>query len=256
MAVLEFKLPDIGEGVHEGEIVRWIVPVGGNVKQDEPVVEVMTDKATVEIPSPGSGVVSKHNFAEGAVAKVGDVLFVLEQDGAGAAPAAPSKAVSSSSSAAAPAPAPAPAAAPAPAPATKAPPPVPAVAAPKAAAAPAPAPAKPAAPAAGGGTVEFKLPDIGEGVHEGEIVRWIKKAGDAVAVDEPVVEVMTDKATVEIPSPAAGTMKSTNVAEGAIAKVGDVIFVIATALPPRPLRRHPPPRHPPPRRRRPLRSRP
>ena len=54
MSALEFKLPDIGEGVHEGEIVRWIVPVGGTVNEDDPVVEVMTDKATVEIPAPSS----------------------------------------------------------------------------------------------------------------------------------------------------------------------------------------------------------
>jgi len=202
MTVLEFKLPDIGEGVHEGEIVRWIKNVGDAVAQDEPIVEVMTDKATVEIPSPSAGVVSKHNFKEGDVAKVGDVIFVI--DGAGGAAAAPAPAAAI--------------AAPAPAPVKAAPPPVPSA---KPAAAP--------APAKGGGTVEFKLPDIGEGVHEGEIVRWIKKTGDAVAVDEPIVEVMTDKATVEIPSPAAGTMKSTNVEEGAIAKVGDVIFVIATA---------------------------
>jgi biotin carboxyl carrier protein len=75
---------------HEGEIVRWIVKEGDALKQDQPVVEVMTDKATVEIPSPSAGVVSKHNFAEGAVAKVGDVIFVIEQSGAApkSAPAA------------------------------------------------------------------------------------------------------------------------------------------------------------------------
>ena len=60
MSALEFKLPDIGEGVHEGEIVRWIVPIGSTVQEDEPVVEVMTDKATVEIPAPRSGAISHH----------------------------------------------------------------------------------------------------------------------------------------------------------------------------------------------------
>ncbi|MGB0685879.1 MAG: biotin/lipoyl-containing protein, partial [Planctomycetota bacterium] len=54
MTALEFKLPDIGEGVHEGEIVRWIVAEGAAVQEDEPVVEVMTDKATVEVPAPGA----------------------------------------------------------------------------------------------------------------------------------------------------------------------------------------------------------
>ncbi|MFQ5748476.1 MAG: dihydrolipoamide acetyltransferase family protein [Planctomycetota bacterium] len=81
MTTLEFKLPDIGEGVREGEIVRWIVEEGGAVKEDDPVVEVMTDKATVEIPSPGNGVVSKHLFKEGEVANVGAVLFLVETEG-------------------------------------------------------------------------------------------------------------------------------------------------------------------------------
>ncbi len=80
MSNLEFPLPDIGEGVHEGEIVQWLIPEGGPVSEDDPVVEVMTDKATVEIPSPGTGVIAKHLFGEGDVAKVGDVIFVISTD--------------------------------------------------------------------------------------------------------------------------------------------------------------------------------
>lgn len=204
MTSIEFKLPDIGEGVHEGEIVRWIVPVGGAVTEDDPVVEVMTDKATVEIPSPASGTITQHLFEEGDVANVGDVIFII--DSAGGAAAAPAPAAAA---------APAPEAAPAPA-------------APEVPAAPAPAPAA-AAPAASGGELEFKLPDIGEGVHEGEIVRWIVPEGGEVAEDDPVVEVMTDKATVEIPAPAGGRIARHMVTEGEIANVGDVIFVIALA---------------------------
>jgi pyruvate dehydrogenase E2 component (dihydrolipoyllysine-residue acetyltransferase) len=188
MTALEFKLPDIGEGVHEGEIVRWIVAEGAAVSEDDPVVEVMTDKATVEIPAPASGTVSRHLFGEGDIAKVGDVIFVIEGAGASAS----------------------------------------------AAAAAAPAPAATSAPAAAvqsggasGGELEFRLPDIGEGVHEGEIVRWIISEGGAVAEDDPVVEVMTDKATVEIPSPGTGTIARHMVTEGEVAKVGDVLFVIA-----------------------------
>jgi pyruvate dehydrogenase E2 component (dihydrolipoyllysine-residue acetyltransferase) len=188
MTALEFKLPDIGEGVHEGEIVRWIVAEGAAVSEDDPVVEVMTDKATVEIPAPASGTVSRHLFGEGDIAKVGDVIFVIEGAGASAS----------------------------------------------AAAAAAPAPAATSAPAAAvqsggasGGELEFRLPDIGEGVHEGEIVRWIISEGGAVAEDDPVVEVMTDKATVEIPSPGTGNMDRKRGKEGEVAKVGDVLFVIA-----------------------------
>jgi pyruvate dehydrogenase E2 component (dihydrolipoamide acetyltransferase) len=82
MSNLEFPLPDIGEGVHEGEIVQWLIPEGGAVAEDDPVVEIMTDKATVEIPSPGTGVIAKHLFGAGEVANVGDVIFIISSDGA------------------------------------------------------------------------------------------------------------------------------------------------------------------------------
>src|SRR6185503_8037805 len=76
---------------------------------------------------------------------------------------------------------------------------------------------------------EVKLPDIGEGVAEGEIVRWLVKAGDAVKEDQPLVEVMTDKASVEIPSPRTGTIAALHAAEGAVVPVGTVIVSIAVA---------------------------
>jgi pyruvate/2-oxoglutarate dehydrogenase complex dihydrolipoamide acyltransferase (E2) component len=78
-------------------------------------------------------------------------------------------------------------------------------------------------------TYEVKLPDIGEGVAEGEIVRWLVKAGDAVKEDQPLVEVMTDKASVEIPSPRTGTIEAVLVEEGAVVPVGTVLVSIALA---------------------------
>ena len=216
MSNLEFPLPDIGEGVHEGEIVRWIVAEGATVQEDEPIVEVMTDKATVEIPAPASGVVISHRFAEGDVAKVGDVIFVIERGGASTAPVAPPVV------AAVVAPPAAAVVAPPTAAAVAVAPPV----APAAVAVAAPVVAL-AAPAAGTSLFEFPLPDIGEGVHEGEIVRWIVEVGATVAEDEPIVEVMTDKATVEIPAPVSGVLLKANFAAGDTATVGDVIFVIA-----------------------------
>src|SRR5215471_18552011 len=76
---------------------------------------------------------------------------------------------------------------------------------------------------------EVKLPDIGEGVAEGEIVRWFVKAGEAVKEDQPLVEVMTDKASVEIPSPRTGTIEAILVEEGAVVPVGTVLVSIAVA---------------------------
>jgi pyruvate dehydrogenase E2 component (dihydrolipoamide acetyltransferase) len=82
----EFHLPDIGEGVVEGEIVSWKVAVGDTVALDQPLVEVMTDKATVEIPAPRAGRIARINYAEGQVCPVGQVLVVIEEEGDGAAP--------------------------------------------------------------------------------------------------------------------------------------------------------------------------
>ncbi|MGH7730353.1 MAG: biotin/lipoyl-containing protein, partial [Candidatus Eiseniibacteriota bacterium] len=81
----DVKLPDIGEGVAEGEIVRWLVKLGEAVREDQPLVEVMTDKANVEIPSPRTGTIAALHVAEGAVVPVGSVLVSIEV--AAAAPA-------------------------------------------------------------------------------------------------------------------------------------------------------------------------
>jgi len=80
----DFYMPDIGEGVVEGEVVSWKVKVGDKVALDQPLVEVMTDKATVELPSPRAGTIKQINFKEGDICPVGKVLVVIEDDGAGA----------------------------------------------------------------------------------------------------------------------------------------------------------------------------
>jgi pyruvate dehydrogenase E2 component (dihydrolipoamide acetyltransferase) len=76
--------------------------------------------------------------------------------------------------------------------------------------------------------IEFKLPDVGEGIHEAEIVNWLVKVGDAVKQDQPILEIQTDKALVEIPSPVAGTVAEIRVQQGQIAHMGDVIIVFET----------------------------
>jgi len=88
----EFKLPDIGEGVVEGEVVRWLVQEGEVVREDQPLVEIMTDKATVEIPATHAGRVGKRMYAEGQLCPVGKVLLTIETDDGGAAPRAAAKA--------------------------------------------------------------------------------------------------------------------------------------------------------------------
>src|SRR5690625_2375969 len=77
----EFKLPDIGEGIHEGEIVKWFFEEGDEVKEDDSLCEVQNDKAVVEIPSPVEGTVKKLHVAEGEVAIVGDTLITFDAPG-------------------------------------------------------------------------------------------------------------------------------------------------------------------------------
>lgn len=81
MAVFEFKLPDIGEGIHEGEIVKWFVKAGDTVKEDDVLLEVQNDKAVVEIPAPVDGTVKEVKVSEGTVAVVGDVLISFDIEG-------------------------------------------------------------------------------------------------------------------------------------------------------------------------------
>ena len=91
-----FKLPDLGEGLTEGEVARWLVAVGDEIAEDQPLVEIQTDKTTVEIPSPAAGLVSRILVAEGEIAPVGAVLVVIGADDDGATPVAdaPTTAVS------------------------------------------------------------------------------------------------------------------------------------------------------------------
>ncbi|AYG94884.1 pyruvate dehydrogenase [Brevundimonas naejangsanensis] len=172
-----FKLPDVGEGTAEAELVAWHVKIGDTVVEDQIVADVMTDKATVELTSPVSGVVTALHGEPGQMMAVRGPLAEFEIEGEGNASADE----------------------PAPAPIAAAPEPVAAaVAAPKAE----PAPVSPAP--GGAANHVFKLPDVGEGTAEAELVGWHVKVGDTVEEDQILAEVMTDKATVELTSPVSG----------------------------------------------------
>ena len=170
-----FKLPDVGEGTAEAELVAWHVKVGDMVAEDQIIADIMTDKATVELTSPVAGKVLAAHGEPGQQLAVGSPLVEFEVEGAGNASAEA-----------------------APAPARAEPAPAPKAEAPKAAPA--------AAPAAAGGNHVFKLPDVGEGTAEAELVGWHVKVGDTVTEDQILADIMTDKATVELTSPVAGTV--------------------------------------------------
>ena len=177
----QFKMPDIGEGIAEGEIVKIDIKVGDTIQEDDILFEVQNDKSVEEIPSPVSGKVLEVKVQEGTVARVGDIIVVID-DGSGPAEAAPAASAS-------------------------------------------PAASAPASPAAG--VFQFKLPDIGEGIAEGEIVKIDVKVGDTIAEDDILFEVQNDKSVEEIPSPVSGTITAVLVSEGTVARVGDVIVEIA-----------------------------
>ncbi|MEB7312400.1 dihydrolipoyllysine-residue acetyltransferase [Enterococcus faecium] len=186
-------MPDIGEGIAEGEIVKWFVKPGDTINEDDTLLEVQNDKSVEEIPSPVTGTVKNVIVPEGTVANVGDVL--VEIDAPGHEDNEGDSGVAAESQ----------------------------------------TPAKPAAEptvdteSAGSsseGVFQFKLPDIGEGIAEGEIVKWFVKPGDTINEDDTLLEVQNDKSVEEIPSPVTGTVKNVIVPEGTVANVGDVLVEI------------------------------
>ncbi|MFF8564942.1 2-oxoglutarate dehydrogenase, E2 component, dihydrolipoamide succinyltransferase [Streptomyces albidoflavus] len=201
-------LPALGESVTEGTVTRWLKAEGERVEVDEPLLEVSTDKVDTEIPSPSAGILSSIKVAEDETVEVGAELAVID-DGSGDTEAGQE-------------PAPAQQEAPAPEPQE------PAAAAPSTESE-APAPAPTADSAQGGGSAEgtdVTLPALGESVTEGTVTRWLKEVGDSVEVDEPLLEVSTDKVDTEIPAPVAGVLLEITVGEDETAEVGAKLAVI------------------------------
>ncbi|MEV4822904.1 2-oxoglutarate dehydrogenase, E2 component, dihydrolipoamide succinyltransferase [Micromonospora sp. NPDC049274] len=207
-------MPRLGESVTEGTVTRWLKQEGDTVEVDEPLLEVSTDKVDTEIPSPAAGVLSRIVVGEDETAEVGSELAVIAGEGesTGGGEAAPQEQAPAES--------------------------VEPAAEPTAAAegtadevaqdeAPAETPA-PAAASSGEGTA-VKMPALGESVTEGTVTRWLKQVGDTIEVDEPLLEVSTDKVDTEIPSPVAGTVLEIKVAEDETADVGADLAIIGAA---------------------------
>lgn len=198
----EFKLPELGENIDQGDLVRLMVSLGASVTEGQPVMELETDKAVVEVPSSVSGTVNEIRVKEGQKVKVGQVIFTVE-NGAGAK-------VKAVEPKAAKAPEEKPAAV------AKVPSP------PVAEARPVPA----SRPAVATGATDFRLPELGENIDQGDLVRLMISPGSKVSEGQPVMELETDKAVVEVPSSVTGTVKEIKVKEGEKVKVGQVIFTL------------------------------
>ena len=199
----EFKLPELGENIDQGDLVRLMVSPGATVSEGQPVMELETDKAVVEVPSSVSGVVKEVRVKEGEKIKVGQVIFTVDNGTASVARA----------------PSPAKAAPPAP----TAPP-----AAQKTVVAPQSNPAAPAASASTSSATatEFRLPELGENISQGDLVRLMISPGATVSEGQAVMEIETDKAVVEVPSSVNGVVKDVQVSPGQKIKVGQVIFTL------------------------------
>jgi pyruvate dehydrogenase E2 component (dihydrolipoamide acetyltransferase) len=212
--VTEFKLPELGENINQGDLVRLLVAPGSSIAEGQPVMELETDKAVIEVPSSLTGTVAEVRVKEGDKLKVGQVIFTIENGAGGTRAASVTKDV---------------------------PPPVPvsekvavpaSQPAPKPSAVPQPPPAPATAPAASSsGPSEFTLPELGENIHQGDLVRLMISPGSKVSEGQPVMELETDKAVVEVPSSVTGTVKEIKVKEGQKVKVGQVIFTLQGGVP-------------------------
>ncbi|GAB3554355.1 2-oxoglutarate dehydrogenase, E2 component, dihydrolipoamide succinyltransferase [Arthrobacter tumbae] len=212
------NLPALGESVTEGTVTRWLKQVGDRVEVDEPLLEVSTDKVDTEIPSPIAGVIEEILVAEDETAEVGAPLVRIG-DGSGESEDSDSDDSGAESSAGD-----------AGEDAGQDQPSEPAEQGEEEAE----APAAPESADSGGGEsgaqgTEVTLPALGESVTEGTVTRWLKAVGDEVEVDEPLLEVSTDKVDTEIPSPVAGTLQEIRVNEDETAEVGSVLAVIGSA---------------------------
>lgn len=192
-----FIIPELGENISSATIVKILISVGDLVASDQPVLELETDKATIEVPSDVSGKVVAINVAEGDSVSIGQAIFSVESaettDQAKTEPATEEKQV--------------------------------------VAAAPTKSDERPAeAPqptAATSSVQEFKLPELGENITKATIIKVLVAVGEKVNIDQSVLELETDKATIEVPSTASGTITELLVAEGDVIEIGTVIFKVS-----------------------------
>ncbi|HKJ81510.1 MAG TPA: biotin/lipoyl-containing protein, partial [Ignavibacteriaceae bacterium] len=193
---MDVVMPKMGESVSEGTIIKWHKKKGDNVKRDEVIFEISTDKVDTEIPSPIEGVLTDIKVNEGDTVEVGTVVAVIDGEGKAAAPkeektAEPIKEET-----------------------------------PKEEAKPV---EETSASSSGGDLIEVKMPKMGESVMEGTVLKWYKKVGEAIKKDETLFEISTDKVDTEVPAPNAGTVAEILVAEQETVEVGTTVAKLSVS---------------------------
>ncbi|WP_018020345.1 biotin/lipoyl-containing protein, partial [Corynebacterium ciconiae] len=193
------EMPELGESVTEGTITTWLKSVGDTVEVDEPLLEVSTDKVDTEVPSPKAGVLLEIKADEDDTVDVGDVICIIGEEGEEPSGDSGSDSEGSADSED--------------------------EAAEEAAEDKEEKKDKPKAEkkSSSAEATDVAMPELGESVTEGTITSWLKSVGDTVDVDEPLLEVSTDKVDTEVPSPVAGTLLEILAEEDDTVDVGDVI---------------------------------
>ncbi|WP_209326093.1 2-oxoglutarate dehydrogenase, E2 component, dihydrolipoamide succinyltransferase [Brevibacterium renqingii] len=212
------QMPALGESVTEGTVTRWLKSVGDEVEVDEPLLEVSTDKVDTEIPSPYAGTLEKILADEDDVVEVGgDLAYIGDGSGSDSeesAPAAePAEETASSEDSASAEPAAAEEQEEAPADSSSG------------------SESAPAASQSSDEGTEITMPALGESVTEGTVTRWLKEVGEEVEVDEPLLEVSTDKVDTEVPSPVAGTVQAHLAEEDETVEVGAPLARVGSGAP-------------------------
>ncbi|MFZ2085866.1 MAG: dihydrolipoyllysine-residue acetyltransferase [Candidatus Sulfotelmatobacter sp.] len=203
-SVIEFKLPALGENIEQGDLVRLMIAPGAGVSEGQAVMELETDKAVVEVPSSVSGTVKEILVKEGDKIKVGQVVFTADNNGAATVVTENRRPEPTVADVAKPQP-----------PASKQPESQP----------PPQRTRSTDVPAAS----EFRLQELGENISQGDLVRLMIAPGAKVSEGQPVMELETDKAVVEVPSSVTGIVNEVKVKEGEKIKVGQVIFTLQGA---------------------------
>lgn len=201
---LEFKLPELGENIEQAEIVKIMVSVGDKIEPDQIILEIETDKATVEVPAEFSGIVKEVKAKDGETIKIGDVVFTYEAKSEKAKVKSEKRkdikaeleikksddvSISEMTS----------------------------------------SNEKIEVGASNkGGIIEFKMPELGENIDSAQIVKVLVKQGDKIEKDQIIFEIETDKATVEVPSEISGIVKEVKTKEGDNVKIGSTVLLIET----------------------------
>ncbi|UVI37790.1 2-oxoglutarate dehydrogenase, E2 component, dihydrolipoamide succinyltransferase [Brevibacterium spongiae] len=220
------QMPALGESVTEGTVTRWLKSVGDEVEVDEPLLEVSTDKVDTEIPSPYAGTLEKILADEDDVVEVGgDLAYIGDGSGSSDDDSAPEAEEASSDDEPAEE-----ASGEDSAPAEESAPAAEETAPQEEAEESAPAASSSGSADSGEGT-EITMPALGESVTEGTVTRWLKEVGEEVEVDEPLLEVSTDKVDTEVPSPVAGTVQAHLAEEDETVEVGAPLARVGTGAP-------------------------